>query len=77
APKLALEGLEAPKLALEGLEVFQYEPDKQFAGYAIGQVVRVDVEAKYLTQDTIGIKERRIWGDDPYADCSDMVPIGP
>mmetsp|Transcript_56703 Transcript_56703/g.134692 ORF Transcript_56703/g.134692 Transcript_56703/m.134692 type:complete len:344 (+) Transcript_56703:31-1062(+) len=72
---LTAGGPEAPKLALEGLEVFQYEPDKQFAGYAIGQVVRVDVEAKYLTQDTIGIKERRIWGDDPYADCSDMVAI--
>jgi len=38
AHRLLYHSTQAPKLALEGLEVFQYEPDKDFAGYAVGQV---------------------------------------
>ena len=55
--------------------MFAYEPGKEFEGFSAGQVVRVEVEAKHLTQESVGIKERRIWGDDPYAVCSDMVAI--
>jgi hypothetical protein len=68
-------GPEAPKLELAGLEVFEYSPGKKIEGFEEGTLVRCEVEAKHLTQDNVGVKERRIWGADPYTDNSDLVAI--
>jgi hypothetical protein len=34
-----------------------------------------EIDAKHLTTDNIGIKERRVWGSDTYTDDSDLVAV--
>mmetsp|Transcript_59616 Transcript_59616/g.122239 ORF Transcript_59616/g.122239 Transcript_59616/m.122239 type:complete len:349 (-) Transcript_59616:188-1234(-) len=68
-------GPEAPKLELAGLENFEYTPGKAIEGFEVGTLVRCEIDAKHLTQENVGVKERRLWGGDPYTDNSDLVAI--
>eukprot|EP00960_Hanusia_phi_P031572 749357-Hanusia_phi.AAC.3 len=68
-------GPEAPKLQIDNLEKVQYTVGKSLSGFKPGDLVRCEIEAKHITQDNLGIKERRIWGNEPYTDDSDLVAI--
>ncbi|EKX46551.1 hypothetical protein GUITHDRAFT_107755 [Guillardia theta CCMP2712] len=68
-------GPEAPKLQIDNLEKVQYTAGKSLSGFKAGDLVRCEIEAKHITQDNLGIKERRIWGNEPYTDDSDLVAI--
>ena len=58
-----------------GLETFEYAVDKELTGYKSGDLVVCEIDAKHLTTDNIGIKERRVWGTDDYTDNSDLVAL--
>jgi hypothetical protein len=60
---------------LSGLETFEYAVDKELTGYTSGDLVVCEIDAKHLTTDNIGIKERRVWGSDTYTDDSDLVAV--
>lgn len=68
-------GPEAPKLDLAGLETFEYAPDKEMSGLKNGALILCEIQAKDLTTENIGVKERRVWGTDTYTDSSDLVAI--
>ena len=58
-----------------GLEKFEYAPDKEMAAFKTGDLILCEIEAKDLTTENIGIKERRLWGTDTYSNNSDLVAI--
>ena len=58
-----------------GLESFEYAPDKEISGLKKGDLLLCEIDAKHLTTENIGIKERRVWGTDTYTDSSDLVAI--
>ena len=60
---------------MSGLETFEYAVDKELTGYKSGDLVVCEIDAKHLTTDNIGIKERRVWGTDDYTDNSDLVAL--
>mmetsp|Transcript_31352 Transcript_31352/g.78880 ORF Transcript_31352/g.78880 Transcript_31352/m.78880 type:complete len:349 (+) Transcript_31352:113-1159(+) len=78
--QMVVGGPEAPRLDLsgEGVEVFEYAPGKEMRealSLKEGMLVRVEIDAKHLTTDNEGIKQRQCWGSDCYTDTSDAVAI--
>jgi hypothetical protein len=69
-------GPEAPKLELGSNAIlFEYAPGKPLPTPETGKLLRVEIESKFLTTDNEGVKQRKIWGVDPYADNSDLVAV--
>ena len=60
---------------MAGLDSFEYAPDKGMDGLKDGDILLCEIDAKHLTTENVGIKERRVWGTDTYTDESDLVAI--
>ena len=60
---------------MAGLDSFEYAPDKGMDGLKDGDILLCKIDAKHLTTENVGIKERRVWGTDTYTDESDLVAI--
>jgi hypothetical protein len=75
--QVILGGPEAPKLELgsSNATVFEYVPGKPLPTLETGKLLRVEIESKYLTTENEGVKQRRVWGQDPYTDTSDLVAV--
>ena len=58
-----------------GLETFEYAADKEMTGFKSGDLILCEIDAKHLTTENVGLKERRVWGTDTYTDSSDLVAI--
>ena len=72
---IGVGGPDAPRIELNGIELVEYAPGKLLEGYTVGTLIRCDIEAKYLTVDAEGLKQRKIWGSDPYTDNSDPIAM--
>ena len=72
---LGVGGPDAPRIELSGMELVEYTPGKTLEGYTVGTLIRCDIDAKHLTVDAEGLKQRKIWGSDPYTDNSDPIAI--
>ena len=72
---LGVGGPDAPRIELNGMELVDYTPGKILDGYTVGTLIRCDIDAKHLTVDAEGLKQRKIWGSDPYTDNSDPIAI--
>ena len=57
------------------METFEYAPDKEMKELKNGDLFLCEIDAKHLTTESIGIKQRRVWGTDTYTDDSDLVAI--